>query len=226
MISAVNISKAEEGSEVIENAKVVLLKIINAYANIIMNDHDSLNKQERRKPTIESLSEEFCDLNLRFKKDQLVSVYNQLRFLEVITFNDRSKMSGEELFIRGLYELTTGQRKSDIAKLFGGDQPLQSRAFNYFIEFIQENFSHLLNDNLEWFYKNGLVADSANLIGAKINQQHDNVFAFFIDCNCLESDRPGKILYLIKFTCIELYYYFYIFIISYLLLLLLRWRTC
>jgi hypothetical protein len=62
----------------------------------------------------------------------------------------------EKVFLRGLYELRTGENQYLISELvFGGDQPGQSRAFKYFIDHIDGNFSELVNDNLSWWYNKG-----------------------------------------------------------------------
>jgi hypothetical protein len=43
-------------------------------------------------------------------------------------------MSGEEVFLRGLYELVSGETKHNISRnVFGRDWSAQSRAFKYFI---------------------------------------------------------------------------------------------
>eukprot|EP01035_Chromulina_nebulosa_P030324 gene30324-40297_t len=73
-------------------------------------------------------------------------------------------MSGEELFIRGLYELVTGEMKSSIAEKFGRHCSDQSRAFKFFINHLYDNFHHLVDDNLPWWFNNGYIKRSAELI--------------------------------------------------------------
>ena len=41
----------------------------------------------------------------------------------------------------------------------------------------------LVHDNLAWFFRNGLVAQSAEAIGAKLDTNNENLVAFMIDFN-------------------------------------------
>jgi hypothetical protein len=48
------------------------------------------------------------------------------------------------------------------------------------------------HDNIQWWYDSGLVAQSARLIGQKMNiPDLANTYFAFIDCNCMETSRPG-----------------------------------
>jgi hypothetical protein len=104
-----------------------------------------------------------------------------------------SVMSGEEVFLRGLYELTTGSKKTLIAREFGRHYTDQSRAFTFFIRHLHNKFLYLVQDNLAWWFNKGHAMKSAQLIQSKLALRSDytNVFAFFIDCNCEETCRPG-----------------------------------
>ena len=60
--------------------------------------------------------------------------------------------------------------------VFGRDWSAQSRAFKYFINHIYQNFKHLVNDNLQWWYRNGFFAASAEAIERKIGvDDHRNM---------------------------------------------------
>ena len=59
-----------------------------------------------------------------------------------------SKMNGEEVFLRGLYELATGASKMEIAEIFGRYYSDQSRSFDYFINRMYNMFHHLVDNNL------------------------------------------------------------------------------
>ena len=114
----------------------------------------------------------------------------------MIQFDSREEMRREEAMLRGLYELTSGETQHKIAvNVFGGDQPLQSRATTWFINFIYETHVHLLEDNVSWWFDNGFFAVSAQAIGEKLNLGDDavgkNMVSHFIDCNCLETERVG-----------------------------------
>ena len=59
-------------------------------------------------------------------------------------------MTGEEIMLRGLYELVSRDDQYIIAnEIFGKDQPAQSRAFSFFINHVYSHFQDILTDNLE-----------------------------------------------------------------------------
>ncbi len=103
-------------------------------------------------------------------------------------------MSDEEVMLRGLYELVSGEDQHNIsANVFGREQTAQSRAFKFFINHIYYTFYDLLTDNLEWWRDNGFLKESKAAITAKLRElgiDIDDVFAF-MDCNCLQIDRVG-----------------------------------
>jgi len=111
-----------------------------------------------------------------------------------------SVMPGEEVMLRGLYELVTGEFQSSVAiNVFGRELSQQSRAFTYFIDFLYKTFCHLLLDNLEWFFDEGLLEESRQAVRRKIidlgysfelGEKH--TIGLFIDCNCLKTCRPGS----------------------------------
>ena len=109
-------------------------------------------------------------------------------------------MPGEEVFLRGMYELVNGATKHVIAAtVFGRDWTAQSRAFKWFILHMFNTFSHLITNNLDWWNRNGLIEHSKRAIYAKMISASpilgmiDDVLNFccFMDCNCLESSRVG-----------------------------------
>jgi hypothetical protein len=74
-------------------------------------------------------------------KDDLNQLYRELLFTESFIFDNESRMSGEEVFLRGLYELRTGCNQFLIAEnVFGGCQSLQSFTFKSFINHIYDAF--------------------------------------------------------------------------------------
>ena len=135
-----------------------------------------------------------CKLMFSFRsKSCLHRLKKALNFPEYIIFSNRSRMSGEECFLRGLYELVSGENQEKICiNVFGRECTTQSRAFNYFINYIYNNFRHVLTDNLEWFYRNKFFEESAAAIGNKISLTDvTNLVFAFIDCNCLPSSVVG-----------------------------------
>ena len=60
-------------------------------------------------------------------------------------------MAGEEVMLRGLYELVSGEDQYNIAEnVFDREQSQQSRAFYFFIDHVFTTFYDLVTDNLEF----------------------------------------------------------------------------
>jgi hypothetical protein len=170
-----------------------LRKLMVLYFSTSTSMDDGIDKCPRYDRTIQSFSASDCKIMFEFKKTDLLRLLPLLQLPDECTFDNRSKMSGEEVFLWGLYELVSGANKHEIAKVFGRDWSAQARAFKYFIEHMYNNFKHLVMDNLQWWYRNGFFASSAEAIGRKmeLGDEHKNMIAHFIDCNCLEICRVG-----------------------------------
>ena len=52
--------------------------------------------------------------------------------------------------------------------LFGREQIQQSRAFEFFIDYMFTNYKHLVIDSLPWWHRNGFPKSSADAIRAKM----------------------------------------------------------
>jgi hypothetical protein len=147
---------------------------------------------------IASFSNVQCYNWFKTEKDDLPRLLNGLRIPEVCTFSNGSVMVGEELMLRGLYELVTGESQFSISEsIFGRHQSDQSRAFTYFINHIYTNFLHLVTNNLNWWYESGFLQLSCNAIRKKMFERNQIEFdeffvAGFIDCNCLQTCRVGS----------------------------------
>jgi len=147
--------------------------------------------EKSRKRTIVSFTDSDCSIYFRFLKEDLKLLISLLKFPERVTFESGHSLQGEELFLRGLYELVTAENQHRMCRnVFGGQQPRQSMSFNYFTDFIYDNWKHLVQDNLNWWYRTGWFARSANYIRLKMGTDFNNV-AFFIDCNCLPTSVVG-----------------------------------
>ena len=111
-----------------------------------------------------------------------------------MVLDNGSKFPGEEVLLRGLYELVNGEDKNSIAvNVFGRDWSQQSRVLKYFVNHVYDMFSDFVFDNVEWFHEQGLLAESAKAIENKIFEISGRRFenfdiAMFIDCNCLASN--------------------------------------
>ena len=92
--------------------------------------------------------------------------FQLLPFPDICKFDNRSEMTGEEVFLRGLYDLVNGEAKHNIS---------------------------IILTVTTCIYRNGAFESSAEAIGQKmgIEDEYKNMIAYFIDCNCLETCRVG-----------------------------------
>ena len=85
--------------------------------------------------------------NFSFRREQLIELMELLDIPDKTTYK-RNAFCGEEVFLRGLYEVCTGENQERMAmNVFGGDQPRQSCAFSWFIDHMFDNFEHLVKNN-------------------------------------------------------------------------------
>ncbi len=143
-------NREDEANKLRETAKLLAIK----YLDLIVEPRNSLPRPSRFDCSIDSFDESQCWSFFRTQKSDLFRLFNCLRFPRVIKLPNRCKMSGEELFLRGLYELVTGESQYNICEnVFGRDQSLQSRCLSLFLEHIDTTFFDLLSDNLKWWKK-------------------------------------------------------------------------
>jgi hypothetical protein len=82
----------------------------------------------------------------KFKKADLYHIFELLNFNDKCKLYNKGSMKGEEVFLRGLFELCTGMNQQIICDtIMGREQCQQSFAFKYFIDHIYDNFRHLLS---------------------------------------------------------------------------------
>ena len=85
--------------------------------------------------TIDSFAESIWKLNFRFERKDMHRLFVLFKFPAVVTFDNRSKMFGEEVFCRGLYEFASGDNQEKICQnIFGRECSIQTRAFKFFYE--------------------------------------------------------------------------------------------
>jgi hypothetical protein len=150
-----------------------------------------LEHQPNLHRTIDSFNDDSSLLHFRFKKrEDLRRMLHLLQFPDDIKMDNRSWQRGEEVFLRGLYEMRCGGNQGLAAiQVFGGVASDQSRAVGWFIHHIYDNFHHLVHNSLEWWYENGFLHESAAAIGRKMGLETN--ICMFIDCNCLTTSTPG-----------------------------------
>jgi hypothetical protein len=163
------------------------------------SDLEPLERPIHMHITVGSFTSSNCKSFFRFNKEDLLEMIHELELPEWCYFSNRSKMRGEEVFLRGIYELVSGATKHIICEtVFGREWSAQSRAFTYFINFMYERYKHLVINNLDWWYRNGFFKASSDAIQEKMlsnGYSRDAPFfykiVFFIDCNCLPTSRVG-----------------------------------
>jgi hypothetical protein len=168
------------------------------YLSIVLLRDEVIERPLRHDKTIDSFSESQCWTIFGIRKPDLTRLLKGLRFPQWIKLENRSKMSGEEVMLRGLYELVSGEDQHTISEnVFGRDFSQQSRAFKWFVDHIYSTFLDLMQDNLTWWFESGFMHRSAEAIKEKLASLGlligDDEFqvAGFIDCNCLETCRVG-----------------------------------
>ena len=104
-----------------------------------------------------------------FKKEDLKTIFHNLDFPNLVKLENNITLPGEKIFVRGVYELVTGESKHSVAKVFGRDYSVQSRAFTFFIDHVYVKCDKLMHDNLSWFQRNGFFEESEKAISSKLN---------------------------------------------------------
>ena len=184
--------------------KVLILLSIKYFSTSFCFDPPIQLDSKPLKTCIDDFHESDCYIFFRFQKPDLRLLSKLLKFPDVIIFDNKSKMSGEEVFLRGLYELSSGETKHKIsANVFGWEWSIQSRAFSWFILHMFDSFEHLVTDNLSWRYRNGFFESSRTAIfqkmsaalrsAGKLDLLEEDVLgvSHFIDCNCLPCSVVG-----------------------------------
>ena len=180
----------------------ILPLIAMKYLSLAYEDPDSHEPPEkplRLVISVDSFTASQCKIFFKFNKEELQRIFNMMTFPDECKFDNNGSMSGEEVFLRGLYEACNSGNKQVICEtLMGGEYTRPSRAFIYFIEHIYDRFRHLVHNSLGWWYRNGLLKQSATAI-------HDKMIAagfprelillhrtcLFVDCNCLPTSVVG-----------------------------------
>ena len=101
-----------------------------------MNTYEPVDRPVRMNISLWNMTSMFSKEFLRFRKEDIADLYVFLRFRDKVRLENHSKMSGQEVFMRGLYELCTGAKKTIVSEIFGQHPSDQCRDFNYFISHI------------------------------------------------------------------------------------------
>ena len=122
--------------------------------------------------SIDSFTESECWNFFETRKEDLYRLLVNLKFDDKCILENRSVMSGEEVLLRGLYELVSGADQHEIIAIFGKDQTV-------------------VTDNLQWWYNGGFMHQLRDAIREKFSGNEQFGTFGFIDCNCLDTARSG-----------------------------------
>lgn len=78
---------------------------------VIDHEEEEETEQRRLNKRIEDFSPSDCKLFFRFLKPELYLLVEVLRIPEEVKLGNRYKMGGEEVFLRGLYEICSGENQ-------------------------------------------------------------------------------------------------------------------
>ena len=174
------------------------------YFSLILEDRDAYEEDEkppRKVVTIDSFSFSTCKLFFNFQRADLQHLLELFKFPDTVHFKNKGKMSGEEVFLRGLYELVTGENQERMCRsVFGREYSQHSRAFSWFIDHMYNNYKHLVTDSLPWWHRNGFTKTSADAIWDKmlssgyqptVEEVEQMRAGYFIDCKCSPTSVVG-----------------------------------
>ena len=107
--------------DVIKKKKVKrkILLCVNLSLGIQIDTYVPIDRPVRMIVSLENMTYMFSKDFLRFRKEDITNLYLLLRFPDKVRLENRSTMSGQEVFMRGLYELCTGAKKTIVSEIFG-----------------------------------------------------------------------------------------------------------
>ena len=162
-----------------------------------VNKVNSANKNR----TFDSFTDEECWHNLRFRRHELIYLFELSGFPAVVTCTNGLSCPGEHAFMLMLYRLAYPCRLFTLQDIFGREYTQLSRIFKFAINFMYVNHKHKVHGNLEWYsdrfdmYHEAVVRKimkcpkNPNIGNVPI--EVSNVFAF-IDGTGLEIARPSN----------------------------------
>ena len=142
-----------EGEEIFNNSCKLFFIVIIIMVNLTIIKIPANVARPDRKRTVESFTEDECWNFFETKKEDLPRLLYSWRIPDKVTLPNGSTLPGEEVMLRALYELVSGEDQYNIAvNVFGRDQSHQSRVFTWFTNHIYDNFHDLVHNNLDWYF--------------------------------------------------------------------------
>lgn len=172
-VSAIRIHLINRGvpANVIQVANVTLLLALRSFLNIATWENPILSPIWRNNNMTFQYYENnpsLCEEKFRFSSSEIRRVYNLLDIPNTVILSNRSKFTGEEIFLFSLNRMAYPSRLSEQAlEVFGRESSQWSRAYKWFINHMYTTKCHLLFDNIEWW--SNYLDSFARIIERKMN---------------------------------------------------------
>lgn len=137
---------------------------------------------------VEDIPEDECWSGLRFRKEDLKRLAKALRIPDRFVLENRSVFNGEEAFLLTLARFAYPRRFCDLRVEWGREESQLCRAFRCVVDFLYDNFSHLLRDNL--VYWSHYMPAYTRAVAAKAGFDLPYPVWGFVDGTQLEISRP------------------------------------
>ena len=181
----------------------ILQHVLRAQAVIVYERHQEIDSWDdlpadrvvNTDVIIDGCSEETCYSEFRFLKRDLHHLYTALRFPDRSALDNNSVIPGEKVFLIMLKRMAYPRRLVDLEAFFGRDYSTISRCFNYVVNKIDEDYGHLLADNLALFLPsfpeyNRVIKERIALSNNDMIPDRECMTAFFLGETKREICRP------------------------------------
>jgi hypothetical protein len=144
------------------------------------------------------LSDEELWTSFRIRREDFGRLLIALKMnLPLIRLDNNTVFTGEEILLIARYRFVTGLKLVHMAAVFNREYSQLSRAFNWFIRHMIDNFAYLLTDNLDYWlpdfphFSECIREKLAEVSGVVYPENGYRVCAFYDD-TVLKVCRPGS----------------------------------
>ncbi|GAU92514.1 hypothetical protein RvY_04585 [Ramazzottius varieornatus] len=150
--------------------------LLTAYGLGIIDEEELIictasSAEERNLPRttvdLDNMTLKQCRENFRFEMDDLERLCTVLRIPDTVTLGNGIKCSGMEILCVVLRRLAYPSRLCDIEELHGKEETALSRRFNYGIQYMHDQFGHLLDTLDHPWMDNNKLRECAQVIQEK-----------------------------------------------------------
>ena len=131
---------------------LVGLIYMHIYRFLLIPDTDCTLWNRRLNRGIDSFSDEQIKNNFHFQnREQLRMIFRCFLFPRSITLDNGCVVSGEEAFLVTVYRMSWPRKLTQIEEMFGRDYSLWSRCIKHVLNYMVDNWSYLLFDNMAYW---------------------------------------------------------------------------